>query len=416
MKNFKKLALVSGLAVSLMPLGTLAQTKTSPEANSQKSIQVYFDKDQHGVATRLIKGVTYVPWDYFKDLKAIKDLYKFDLSEDKKEVKITSEDLSFDLVANKAVKVKNIFGEKEIEDIKPFFEGDKLYVPLRLIAEKMGLKVEFEKVGMIARLGEKSYLQKNLLIDANGRKVPAVVTLPKEGKALKAVVMLHGTGSNKDEAGNGYVYMAEKFAENKIASIRIDFMGVGDSKEDYIGYDYKTATEDALAAKDYLKSLEQVDKDKIGVMGWSQGGTDAFLAAAASEDFKSVLTWAGALDLSDMMTDAQYKEAEKNGYYTVEFGWRSPLKFGLSWAKDVKNVKIIDKIKGIKAPIMAINGAKDDVVPPKSADEILKASPNKESKKHVIEKADHTFNIFTGSMTEFDELMDTTAKWFEKTL
>lgn len=91
----------------------------------------------------------------------------------------------------------------------------------------------------------------------------------------------------------------------KRASIRIDFIGNGDSTEDDINYNFVTATSDANAAADYLANLNVVD----GVMGWSQGGTIALLAAGHNRSFQSVVTWAGAPDLRSIGTEDNYEIA-----------------------------------------------------------------------------------------------------------
>ncbi|MEI6388636.1 MAG: peptidoglycan-binding protein, partial [Spirochaetota bacterium] len=73
-------------------------------------------------------------------------------------------------------------------------------------------------------------------IPNDGRMVPATVCLPvgTPGQTFPAVVMLHGTGSNRAEAGGGYDMLAPYLAQRGIASIRIDFAGSGDSKADYV--------------------------------------------------------------------------------------------------------------------------------------------------------------------------------------
>ncbi|MFQ7856684.1 MAG: alpha/beta hydrolase family protein [Flavonifractor plautii] len=88
-------------------------------------------------------------------------------------------------------------------------------------------------------------------------------------------------------------------AADGIATLRIDFMGNGDSTASYRDYNYTSAVIDAKAAADYLAGLETVDGGNLGVMGWSQGGTDALLAAEAHPDtFQAVVTWSGALELN----------------------------------------------------------------------------------------------------------------------
>lgn len=178
-----------------------------------------------------------------------------------------------------------------------------------------------------------------------------------------AVVMLHGTGSNRDEAGNGYKYAAPVLAEKYgIATIRIDFMGSGDSTADYVNYNFETAVSDAVAAAFYMASLDNIDGLRIGVMGWSQGGTDALLCCAREpEVFKSIVTWAGAPDmkLDGFFSEADYEEAKQNGYFVMEFDFRDPLNVGLQWCDDVWNTDVLAEFANYTGPVLAIAGTND---------------------------------------------------------
>ena len=240
-----------------------------------------------------------------------------------------------------------------------------------------------------------------------------------EGK-FPVVVMLHGTGSNRDEAGNGYKMAAPVLAEKYgIATVRIDFMGSGDSTADYTGYTFESAVSDAVAAANYAKTLEQIDGEHIGVMGWSQGGTDALLCAARAADvFTSVVTWAGAPDLSDMLTDELYEQAKANGYFVMDFDGREPLNVSLQWCEDVKNTDVLGEFEaGYAGPVLAIAGKEDTTVDPEWSNKIVAASKNPASKTCFIEGMDHTFNVFAEE--DFHSLyqaVDETVKSFSETL
>lgn len=226
--------------------------------------------------------------------------------------------------------------------------------------------------------------------------IPAIVTLPEGKGPFPAVVMLHGTGSNKNEAGNGYDVAAPMMAKAGIATIRIDFMGNGDSTASYKDYNYTSANIDAKAAADYMAKLDVIDANKLAVMGWSQGGTNALLAAAAYPGtFKAVVTWAGALDLTTMFDNfnAAYETAKTTGSYEMTFDWRDSLPVGERWFKEVKETKVLDKIKGLKAPVLSIHGDKDDTVPFADSENVQKTLGT--SNLCTIAGADHTYNVFT---------------------
>lgn len=263
---------------------------------------------------------------------------------------------------------------------------------------------------------EAAYMEYNVSLPNGDYQIPGIVTLPVGEGPFPAVVMLHGTGSEKNEAGGGYTLTAPALAEAGIASIRIDFIGTGDSQVDYIEYNFDTAVSDANAAFDYLANLQEVDATRIGVMGWSQGGTIAMLAAAHNRSFQSVVTWAGAPDMTIAGSEEEYETAKADGFFLREFGWRSPLRVSLQWFDDVYNTDVLEVFSYSNAPVLAINGSEDTVVDPVNATLIVEASANPISRQLILEGADHTFNIFTGDMTAFDQLIDATVNWFAATL
>ena len=267
----------------------------------------------------------------------------------------------------------------------------------------------FAEEGVEAQLNPATdaYEEMYVNIDAEDHEIPAIVGLPT-GEVKGAVVMLHGTGSTKNEAGDGYKVACPILGEEYgLATIRLDFMGNGDSTADYADYNFTTAVADAMAARDYLATLVP-EGTKFGVMGWSQGGTDALLAAGENPDaFASIATWAGAPDLNDMLTDEYYEEAKENGFFVAEFDWREPLHVGLQWCEDVKNVDVLSVFSAFEGPVLAIAGEEDTSVDPEWANKIVETSQNEASKTYFIPGMDHTFNVFAGE--DYKSLKDATA-------
>lgn len=270
-------------------------------------------------------------------------------------------------------------------------------------------------------LAEATYTEEVISIPNGDHEIPATVVLPANAENVPAVVMLHGTGSNREEAGNGYQMAAPVLAEKYgIATIRIDFMGNGDSKADYTGYTFDSAVSDAVAAAKYMAALPQVKDDAIGVMGWSQGGTDALLAAGRHpEAFKAVVTWAGAPDLSNMLTPELEADAEKNGYFVMTFDWRDALHVSKQWVDDVKNTDVLAVFSAFEGPVLAIHGEQDTTVDPAWSDKIVAASKNPASAKHMIAGMDHTFNVFSEGDAGYPALynaVDATGAFFAEQL
>jgi hypothetical protein len=266
-----------------------------------------------------------------------------------------------------------------------------------------------------------AYTEEIVTIHGENYDIPATVCLPAGEGPFPAVVMLHGTGSNRDEAGNGYAYAAPVLAgKYGIATIRIDFPGNGDSTADYMLYTFRSAVADAKAAADYMAALDVIDGSRIGVMGWSQGGTDALLACAWEPDtFKSIVTWAGAPDmkLDGFFSEADYEEAKANGFFVMEFDWRENLNVSLAWCDDVANTDVLAEFaNGYAGPVLAIAGLNDDTVDPEWSKRIAAVSMNEASGTFFIEGMDHTFNVFTGDLSALYSAIDATGEFFSATL
>ena len=277
-------------------------------------------------------------------------------------------------------------------------------------------------LGAAAFAEEAGYTEEVVTISGADYDIPATVCLPAGEGPFPAVVMLHGTGSTRDEAGDGYKHAAPVLAEKYgIATIRIDFPGNGDSTADYMQYTFKSAVADAKAAAEYMAGLDNIKGDAIGVMGWSQGGTDALLACAWEPDtFKSIVTWAGAPDmmLDGFFSEADYEEAKKNGFFVMEFDWRDNLNVSLEWCDDVANTDVLAEFsKGYTGPVLAIAGLNDDTVDPEWSNKIVAASANEASKTFFIEGMDHTFNVFTEEdHHSLLDAVDATGAFFADTL
>jgi hypothetical protein len=255
-------------------------------------------------------------------------------------------------------------------------------------------------------------------IPNEGRMIPATVCLPvgESGETFPAVVMLHGTGSSRDEAGNGYKMLAPYMAQNGIASIRFDFAGQGDSKADYVEYCYTSGVSDAVACTEFLKNLKVVDPARIGIMGWSQGGSVAIFAAARNPQYKALLTWAGALDMFDFFGDNLYQKAKVDGFVKIDLGFRPPLNLSLRWFEEAKDISLRDELKKFKGPVLAIAGSADTTVPLSNLDDIVANAGGTDKAKYLIDGADHTFNVFTGDLSKFNQLKEVTTEWFKSKL
>lgn len=269
---------------------------------------------------------------------------------------------------------------------------------------------------------ETTYHEEDISIAMDGYELPATICIPDGKGSFPAVVMLHGTGSNRNEAGNGYVYASHTLASKyRIASIRIDFPGSDLSDADSTLYSYDPAVEDAVAAAEYISGCENIKSDSIGIMGWSQGGTIALLASGRHPElFKSVVTWAGAPDLMavGLFSEEDYKEATENGYFIMDFAFRDSVKTSRQWCEDVMSTEVLKEFsEGYRGPVLAIAGTEDTTVDPQQSSDIVAASSNEKSETCFIEGMDHTLNVFSEEdLRSLYQVIDKTGNFFADTL
>jgi uncharacterized protein len=118
------------------------------------------------------------------------------------------------------------------------------------------------------------------------------LVLPEGPGPHPAVVLVHG--SEKD-AATIVSHEGWLLAPNGIAVLMFDKRGTGQS-EGKFGMDFTQLAGDVAAAVDWLRQQPEIDSDRIGLAGYSQGGWIAPLAASKSKAVKFVLVGYGMVD------------------------------------------------------------------------------------------------------------------------
>lgn len=123
------------------------------------------------------------------------------------------------------------------------------------------------------------------------------LTRPRNGGPFPVVLLITGSGpQNRDEALLGhkpFLVLADYLTRRGIAVLRVDDRGVGGSTGAFARATTLDFAGDVLAGVAYLKSRADVDKTKIGLIGHSEGGLIAPLAATRSGDIALVVLLAG---------------------------------------------------------------------------------------------------------------------------
>ncbi len=112
--------------------------------------------------------------------------------------------------------------------------------------------------------------------------IPTNTSLVRDGK-FPAVVLVSGSGAqNRDEELLGhrpFAVIADALARQGVAVLRYDDRGTGRSKGRFEGSDSLDFATDADAASEFLKTAPEIDRDRIGMLGHSEGGMIAPLVS-----------------------------------------------------------------------------------------------------------------------------------------
>jgi hypothetical protein len=304
-----------------------------------------------------------------------------------------------------------------------------------------------------------------------GVKLAGTLTLPQGKGPFPAVLLITGSGAqDRNEAILGhkpFLVLADHLTRKGIAVLRVDDRGVGGSTGNVSQATSEDFAGDALAGVEFLKSRKEINPKKIGLIGHSEGGIVAPMAAVKSKDIAFIVLMAGTgltgeeilylqgelisraagahlLDvaaqrrLQEQMfavvlseTDnaraekklreilaeevSKLSEEEKKAAGSASGAMEAQIKSVLSpWFRFFLTYDPKPTLRKVKCPVLAINGEKDLQVPPKenlrAIEEALKAGRNKDFTIKELPKLNHLFQTCTtGSLSEYSQIEETIA-------
>ncbi|MBU3075156.1 alpha/beta hydrolase [Clostridium estertheticum] len=256
-------------------------------------------------------------------------------------------------------------------------------------------------------------MQKVVEIDSENLRLRGMLHIPENiNNKVPIVIIFHGFCGDKMGPHFIFVKLSRLLEKAGIACIRFDFAGSGESDGDFIDMTMDTELKDANNILNYVRTLNFVDNDKIGIVGLSMGGAIAsMLAGERKSDIETLCLWAPAGNMGEIILDkhyigANFEEFRQNGYFDVE-----GLLVGTKFMDNVKNIKIYEKASEYDKKSLIIHGDKDDVVSLSASQKYIDFWGDSSLLK-VISGANHTFD-----KREWEEqVIDNTIEFIEKQL
>ena len=256
---------------------------------------------------------------------------------------------------------------------------------------------------------------------SQGKQGVGTLCLPR-GDAAPVVLMLHGFTGSRDEmpvvgTGEGvFSRSARRLAAQGLASLRIDFIGSGHSEGDFADTTYEGQIADALVALKLLAAEPRVQGDRIGLLGWSQGGLIAAAIAGRSPLPLATALWAAVADpqesFGNLMGKSLFAAALKTGNTPIRVP-REDREIFLKqpYFDGVMAMNPPAEIAASQRPLFVAHGWQDEAVLPHAAQKFLVA--HKAEQESWMENMDHSFNATTGPRT-LDRMLDATADFFRR--
>lgn len=190
-----------------------------------------------------------------------------------------------------------------------------------------------------------------------------------------AVVVMHGFAENRTQM----LFESEALARAGYGVLLFDSRGHGESDGDLVTWGDRER-EDLRAAVDFLSARADVDPSRLGVLGFSMGGTTALLEALEDPRLKAVAA-AGAYP--SLVADTRYSYGKWGPLSVQPVLWTMRLS-----GVDVDAVDPMAHLCDLKGrPLLLINGDVDEYAPAFLQDALFQAAC--EPKEYWVVKGAH---------------------------
>jgi pimeloyl-ACP methyl ester carboxylesterase len=124
-----------------------------------------------------------------------------------------------------------------------------------------------------------------------GTVLSGALLRPNTSARTPAVILVHGSGPQDRE----FVLPLARFLVRRgMAVLGYDKRGVGGSTGDWRTASFDDLASDVIAAHGYLQSRPDIDRERIGLLGWSQAGWIMPIAATRSRGIAFIVSVSGA--------------------------------------------------------------------------------------------------------------------------
>ena len=249
-----------------------------------------------------------------------------------------------------------------------------------------------------------------------GLTLTGTLSLPRArpARGAPAVVTITGSGTEeRDESIPGvsgyrpFRQIADTLGRRGIAVLRLDDRGAGGSDAGPGGAQGPTSADfadDIRAGLAYLRSRADIDGERLGLVGHSEGGLIAPMVAATDPKLRAIVLMAGpsqtgrtilkyqneyAVDSMLKLTGARRDSALRDASVKLDSAAKT-----MPWIHFFLDYDPIATAKRVKQPVLILQGATDRQVTPDQAPALaaaFRAGGNRDVTMRIFPSTDHLF-------------------------
>lgn len=269
----------------------------------------------------------------------------------------------------------------------------------------------------------------------HNREFQADARYTPNGEAKPVIVFNHGFKGFKD--WGPFNLVADKFAEAGFMYIKMNFSHNGTTLDNPFEFadleafaknNFCIELDDTGMLLDHLFSQnsglpsEEIDLDRIFIVGHSRGGASAILKAREDHRIKGVVTWAAVNNLEIWQSKSEMEYWKKAGRIYIpnsRTNQKMPMDYQLveNFIENRERLQVPDAVKNMQIPMLSIHGSDDPTVPVEAVKQI--GSWNPKVNIEIIAGAGHTFggnHPFNGSDLPIDlyKVVELTIDFFSE--
>ena len=217
-----------------------------------------------------------------------------------------------------------------------------------------------------------------------GQTLSGRLEMPPDGQAVGGAVIAHCFTCASTLTA--VVQMARALARERLAVLRFDFTGLGESQGEFAQAHFSACVEDLQAAAAFMAGRGFPVRLLVG---HSLGGTAALAAAAGIEPLAALATVAAPFDPwhASKLLGESIEEIERAGEATVQLGGR-PFRVTRELLDDLRGARMEERIHALRIPLLVLHSPLDQTVGIDNATKIWMAARHPKS-FISLDDADH---------------------------